>query len=158
MDLFPGLVEQLSAQTSIAEELLSLLEQEPTVLASRDHHDIVDLSRHKQYLAEKLAEEENKRCHYLETAGLPTDLLLLETALREAGAETAATACQNLKQSAAACAEHNRNNGILVENRLRHVARALEIVTGQSSETTEITYGAQSKRLGRGNGRSWAKV
>jgi flagellar biosynthesis/type III secretory pathway chaperone len=159
--IFSKLVALISEETVIASKLLSVLEEEATVLASGDPQAILTLSHRKQKLAEQLAEAEMGRCDCIEGSGLPMDLSALENVLKESCTKEAVTACQNLKQMATACAEYNRSNGIFVENRLRHVSRAFEIVTGRNSETElrGLTYGGQRNRLGQsGQGRSWAKV
>ncbi|CAK0759303.1 flagella synthesis protein FlgN [Gammaproteobacteria bacterium] len=154
------LIASLSEEATIAAKLLSLLEEEPKVLLGRDHQAILELSHRKQNLAEQLVQGELARRRCLEGSGLPVDLPLLEKALKDAGAEEAAAACHHLKKIATACAEYNRSNGIQVETRLRHVRRALEIVTGRPPEVESYgpTYGQRNRLAPRGNGRSWAKA
>jgi len=159
-DQFSRLTASLSVEADIAAELLTLLREEPIVLVSRDHQAILALCQRKQDLAEQLVQSEVARRRCLEGSRLPVDLPLLERALKTAGAEEAASACQNLKQIAGACAEYNRSNGILVESRLRHVRQALEIVTGRTAEAESYapTYGQRNRIIQYSSGRSWAKA
>jgi flagellar biosynthesis/type III secretory pathway chaperone len=152
MDLFQKLMASLVTEADTAAELLALLEKEAHALASRDTQAILDLCLRKQCLAERLAEGETMRHRCLEGSGLPRDLPTLEAALKAAGATTVASACQHLGQLATTCAERNRRNGALVEGRLRHVRRALEVITGHTP-AVELYGPALGQRK-----RAWVKA
>ena len=153
-----ALTESLSAEADIAARLLSLLQEEAVVLAGNDHNAVLALSHRKQLLAEQLAESERVRCQRLGEIGLPTHLPVLEKALRDIGAEEASATCRNLKRTALACNERNCKNGLLVENRLQHTRRALEIITGRTFEPEGYgaTYGQRGRVGRRSGGRSLA--
>ncbi len=88
----------LLTEAETATALLSLLGEERLVLSGGDHQAILLLSHRKHLLAEQLAQNEQARHRCLEELRLPTDLSALENALTG----DAASACQHLKQVAAA--------------------------------------------------------
>lgn len=158
---FSKLFNNFSEQVKLAKELLLILEEEPKVLTSNNHKAIIELSSNKQRLAEKLAAGENERRLILEEYQLPLDLKELEAELNKIGDESAAIICQKLREVALSCFEYNRNNGILIENRLIHTLKALEIVAGQSMEYSVFDkpiYGGNRSRLIQSSRRSWGKA
>lgn len=159
-DILNRLTACLLMETDRITELQALLQEEPVILASHDPQAIIALSNRKQNLADQLSECETSRRSYLAEIGLPMNLNDLEKNLHQIGAEESAAACQRLKKIASLCAEYNRNNGILVENRLRYVLQALHIVMGRSAEPDirELTYGQRQGLGQRNTGRALAKV
>ncbi len=143
-----ALTDSLSSEAGVAAGLLSLLAEESAVLVGNDHSALLALTHRKHVLAERLAQGEVERRRRLRELGLPEEMDALEKLLLTAGAEDALAACQNLRKTARACAERNRKNGILVETRLRHTERALEIITGRPFEVE--TYGARPGSYGYG--------
>lgn len=142
----PELAALLSQEAQCAAEFLSLLEEESPLLTSCNPTAILNYSQRKELLAAQLTEIEEQRCRYLTNLGLPLHFPALIQTLAENGANEALAIIQELQRIATACAETNRRNGLLIENRLRYTQRALAIITGHAAaEEPPLTYGQKNR-------------
>lgn len=126
----------------VAEKLLQVLGEEREVLAGIDHDALNPVFARKSDLATQLSELDQERAAQAEENGAAT----------QTEHPHWAHYCTLLEQ----CRDANAINGRLVQDRQRHVRRALGILRGQSDTDPELysqrgasVPGAQSQDLGR---------
>jgi flagellar biosynthesis/type III secretory pathway chaperone len=132
----------IDRSVAVAQQLLDLLKEERKLLAGVDHDALTPVFARKSELATQLSELDQERAAQEETLGIETSTEHSHWALY----------CTLLEH----CREANAINGRLVQDRQRHVRRALGILRGQTDSDPEIYSqrgstlpGARSQDLGR---------
>ncbi|MFO7552380.1 MAG: flagellar protein FlgN [Haliea sp.] len=151
-----ALLDLFHAQEERAAHLLRLLEQEREALDSGDLAVLDATAAGKGAALVDLEQLKAREARLL--AGLPFggSATPLEQALSWCDAEgDVRAACEEVIQLMVACDRHNRSNGLLVQQRLNYVRRALDVLHNAHAET--LVYGPDGGHAHAGSSRLLAE-
>lgn len=137
----------LKTELEVGQRLLEILEEEHQALSSRQPERITELSETKLNQLKLFEGQMSQREHFLQSLGLSQDKELINKLLQTPNCHpTLAQQWLELKQLANSLQRQNEINGGIVALSQRHIAMALDVLTGQDSSTP--TYGRSGKTSG----------
>jgi flagella synthesis protein FlgN len=146
----------ITRERDATREFIDVLHREQHALQQPDMSLLRSLATEKAQQAQQLTQLADARNRWLAMLGYPQDRLGMERGLQECPA--AAAAWKELLQLAENAHQLNKINGILVDQRLRHVQQRLSVLQSSVSDTPGAgLYGADGQPQPFSGGRCLAE-
>jgi flagella synthesis protein FlgN len=148
-ELVKALAATVAEIAATAHQLQQVLQAEHAALIAADEHGLLAATAQKTQCLQRLDALEVERAHLLALCvdGGRSQPFAMTRALAER--PDALLAWEQAVQTLEDCRSRNQVNGSTVEARLRHVRRALELLTGASTESDLYGRHGTSEKLRR---------